>query len=71
MQVKMFIMIVGGKEKPMKKKETKPSSDRDLSQRLKDYKETYKKTGDHKTAIRSYCAGNKWLTENAKAVGNW
>ena len=55
----------------MKKKHIKTSSDRDLSQRLSDYKKTYKKTGDHKAAIRSYCPGNKWLTENAKAVGNW
>ena len=24
-----------------------------------------------RAGIRAYCAGNKWLIENAKAVGNW
>lgn len=27
--------------------------------------------GSPREAIRAYCQGNKWLTENAKAVGNW
>jgi hypothetical protein len=26
---------------------------------------------DPRAGIRAYCAGNRWLTENAKAVGNW
>ena len=26
---------------------------------------------DPRAGIRAYCRGNKWLTENAKAVGNW
>ncbi len=26
---------------------------------------------DPRAGIRAYCAGNVWLTENAKAVGNW
>jgi len=42
-----------------------------LRQRNESYKKTYKATGDHKAAVRAYCAGNKWATENAKAVGNW
>ena len=45
--------------------------DRALSERLKDYKKVYKATGDPRAAIRAYCTGNKWLEENAKAVGNW
>lgn len=24
-----------------------------------------------KGGIRAYCGNNKWLIENAKAVGNW
>lgn len=40
-------------------------------ERDKRYKETYRATRDHRAAVRSYCAGNKWATENAKAVGNW
>jgi len=35
------------------------------------YKKVYGQTRDHKAAIRAYCQGNKWLEENAKAVGNW
>jgi len=35
------------------------------------YKEVYRQTRDHRTAIRAYCAGNRWLEENARAVGNW
>lgn len=26
---------------------------------------------DPRAGIRAYCAGNRWLEENAKAVGNW
>jgi len=39
-------------------------------ERLAEYKRVYKETGDHHEAIRAYCRGNKWATENAKAVGN-
>jgi len=53
-----------------KKKEVKPE-DRGLATCNKIYKEVYKSTGNHKAAIRAYCEGNKWATENAKAVGNW
>ena len=35
------------------------------------YKETYRATRDHRAAVRAYCSGNVWATENAKAVGNW
>ena len=44
---------------------------RGIAQRLSDSKEVYARTKDHRAATRAYCAGNKWLTENAKAVGNW
>lgn len=44
---------------------------RGLATRNADYKEVYRQTRDHRQAVRAYCAGNKWLTENAKAVGNW
>lgn len=26
---------------------------------------------DPRAGIRAYCRGNRWLEENAKAVGNW
>ena len=49
------------------------------SKRVEAEKKAYKEAvragkshGDARRAgIRAYCAGNKWLTENAKAVGNW
>lgn len=44
---------------------------RGTAERVKDYKMVYAATRNHKAAIRAYCAGNKWATENAKAVGNW
>jgi len=44
---------------------------RGTATRNADYKEVYRRTGDHRAAVRAYCAGNKWLEENAKAVGNW
>jgi len=46
-------------------------ADRGLAARTRDCREVYAATGDHRAAIRAYCAGNKWLEENAKAVGNW
>ena len=42
-----------------------------LAARTAAYREVYGRTRDHRAATRAYCAGNKWLTENAKAVGNW
>ena len=47
------------------------NSDRGAATRMKDYKEVYHQTGNHKLAIQEYCSGNNWLIENAKAVGNW
>lgn len=46
-------------------------ADRGVAQRLADAKETYKATGDPRASIRRYCAGNRWLEENARAVGDW
>lgn len=45
--------------------------DRGLATRLADSRAVYAATRDHRAAVRAYCAGNVWLTENAKAVGNW
>ena len=42
-----------------------------LKDRDQAYKKVYKQTRDRRAATRAYCAGNKWATENAKAVGNW
>ena len=47
-------------------KETTSLKDRDDA-----YKKTYRATGNRRAATRAYCSGNKWATENAKAVGNW
>ena len=42
---------------------------RGLQERLKDSREAHK-AGGARAGIRAYCRGNKWLEENAKAVGN-
>ena len=42
-----------------------------LTDAVKKEKAAYKATGSRKAGIRAYCEGHKWLTENAKAVGNW
>lgn len=42
-----------------------------LSERNQAYKDTVASGGTPRQAVRAYCRGNKWLTENAKAVGNW
>ena len=39
--------------------------------RMEAHNAVLRNTGDRKAAIRAYCQGNVWLTENAKAVGNW
>ena len=46
-------------------------ADRGTAQRNADAKKVYHRTKDPRAAIRIYCAGNRWLEENAKAVGNW
>ena len=53
------------------RKEQEKLARRGTAARNADYKSVYRATGDHRTAVRAYCAGNKWLEENAKAVGNW
>jgi hypothetical protein len=43
---------------------------RGTAQRVADAKAAHR-GNDPRAGIRAYCAGNKWLEENAKAVGNW
>lgn len=54
-----------------KKTEQKKPENRGIMERNEDYKRTLQRTRDPRAAVRAYCAGNKWATENAKAVGNW
>ena len=46
-------------------------ADRGTAQRMKDSREVHRRTGDPRRAIAAYCSGNRWLEENARAVGNW
>lgn len=55
----------------MAKEQGQEAEQTSLFGRTQAYVDTLSKTGDHRKAIRSYCQGNKWLEENAKAVGNW
>ena len=50
-------------------KNAKPPADGTAS-RNATYRAVYRSTGSHRAACAAYCAGNKWLTENARAVGN-
>jgi len=49
---------------------SKEKSGVSLRQRNEAYKKTLKITKDRRAATRAYCAGNRWLEENARAVGN-
>jgi hypothetical protein len=51
-----------------KKKEAAETSKHAADQR---YKDTYRRTGNHRAAVRDYCGNNKWAQENAKNTGNW
>jgi hypothetical protein len=50
--------------------EMKRLANRGTAQRMADARAAHR-GNDPRAGIRAYCAGNKWLTENAKAVGNW
>lgn len=52
-------------------KQSEHNNNTGLAARTNSYKKTYSKTRDHRAAVRAYCHGNNWLTENAKSTGNW
>ena len=43
---------------------------RGTASRMADHNAVLRNGGSPKEAIAAYCAGNKWLMENARAVGN-
>ena len=49
----------------------KPKNQTGTATRDKAYLEVYRQTRDHNAAVRTYCQGNVWAEENARAVGNW
>jgi hypothetical protein len=55
----------------MNRKEEQKDVERGIARRLHDSQKVYIKTGDNRAAIREYCRRNRWLEENARAVGNW
>jgi hypothetical protein len=59
-------------EKDGEKKKPAPAPRRDgIASRTESHNAVRRAGGTPRQAIRAYCAGNRWLTENAKAVGNW
>lgn len=58
-------------DKPNNEAADKPAEQRSLQERDRDYVETLHRTKNPRAAVRAYCAGNVWATENAKGVGNW
>lgn len=47
------------------------AADRGLAERDEAYVRVRRSGGSPRQAVRAYCAGNQWATENAKGVGNW
>jgi len=43
---------------------------RGTAERMRDARAAHR-GNNPRAGIRAYCRGNKWLEENAKAVGNW
>ena len=39
-------------------------------ERVRDARRAHRRTGDPREGILAYCQGNRWLMENARAVGN-
>lgn len=58
------------KQRRRDRMEQKRLENRSLSQRNADARQAHR-GNDPRAGIRAYCAGNRWLTENAQAVGNW
>ena len=53
-----------------RRKEERALANRGIAKRNADAREEYRRTKDPRKAILAYCRGNKWLMENARAVGN-
>lgn len=51
------------------RKKERDLAHRGTATRLKDARRAHR-LGGPRAGIRAYCAGNKWLIENAKSVGN-
>ena len=45
-------------------------ANRGTAKRMEDHNAVRRMGGTPRQAIHAYCAGNKWLMENARAVGN-
>ena len=58
------------REKPDPRTVERALANRGTATRMRDARAAHR-GNDPRAGIRAYCAGNKWLTENAKAVGNW
>ena len=52
-----------------RRKEEEALANRSLRQRTEDARIAHA-FGGPRAGVRAYCAGNKWLEENARAVGN-
>ena len=56
--------------KEQDKQKNEQLAQRGTASRIADHNAVRRGGGSPQEAIAAYCAGNKWLTENAKAVGN-
>jgi len=53
------------------RREQERLANRGTASRMADHNAVRRAGGTPRQAIRAYCAGNRWLEENARAVGNW
>jgi hypothetical protein len=60
-----------GRMKQNEKQDVKQAKPDGMASRMAAHNAVRRAGGSPREAIRAYCQGNKWLTENAKAVGNW
>lgn len=49
----------------------KPTGGTGGASRMEAHNAVRRAGGTPRQAIRAYCSGNRWLEENARAVGNW
>ena len=52
------------------RKKSEQLTQRGTASRIADHNAVRRGGGSPQEAIAAYCAGNKWLMENARAVGN-
>jgi hypothetical protein len=59
------------KQRRRERMERNRGDNRGTASRMRDHNAVLRATRNPRAAIRAYASGNRWLEENARAVGNW